>query len=385
MKKLILTVFIISVIFSCDNTEPLPPDTYEITASAPGIYNGMRAYLKTLGTNKRLVVTDTAMVVDEQFTFKGERKHASFYYLTINGVRGNLDFILEPGKMKINIYKDSLRKSLIEGSRSNELYRKFKESQESLLEQMKDITSRMRDRNNRENTELQAELLNERNALNESLKQSVFEFIEKHPDSDFSLILLENAISRGNDDLEQIKRSLALLQPIIDNNPAYYPTRAKIDETIKTLEARANLEIGKIAPNFSSFTPDGEPLALNDIKGKATIIDFWAAWCGPCRRENPNVVKVYETYHDKGLEIIGISLDGTSRQQDPKGSWLKAIEQDKLTWHHVSSLSYFNDPVAKLYNINSIPATFILDEEGRIVAKNLRGNALEQQIASMLD
>lgn len=130
---------------------------------------------------------------------------------------------------------------------------------------------------------------------------------------------------------------------------------------------------------------NGNPLTLYDIKGKVTIIDFWAAWCGPCRRENPNVVKVYNQFHDKGLEIIGVSLDGTPRQGDAKAAWLKAVEDDKLTWHQVSNLQYFNGPVAKLYDINSIPATYIIDKEGTIIAKNLRGIALEQKIAELLN
>lgn len=140
-------------------------------------------------------------------------------------------------------------------------------------------------------------------------------------------------------------------------------------------------EIGDYAPTFTSKTPEGKDLSLNDVDAKVIVLDFWASWCGPCRRENPNVVRMYNQYHDKGLEIVGISLD----KQGQKDRWLKAIKDDNLTWHHVSNLNYFSDPVARLYNIRSIPATYILDEDGKIVAKNLRGARLEAKIKELLD
>jgi peroxiredoxin len=158
----------------------------------------------------------------------------------------------------------------------------------------------------------------------------------------------------------------------------------KLLQQLKKIEKTQYLEIGKIAPTFEAPTADGTLVSLDELKGKVTIIDFWAAWCGPCRRENPNVVRVYEKYHDQGLEIIGVSLDGQRRQKNPKQTWLDAIEKDKLTWTHVSHLKYFEDPVAKLYNITSIPATFILDKDGRIVAKGLRGKALELKVQELL-
>ena len=221
--------------------------------------------------------------------------------------------------------------------------------------------------------------------MNKELNLFSFEFIKENPGSDFSLMLLANLTKSPNQELEKFNNNLASLKKIINKNDSNKSLGQKIEAHVYKLESQKNLEIGKIAPNFTSTTPNGESLSLNDIKGKVTIIEFWAAWCGPCRRENPNIVKVYNKYHEKGLEIIGVSLDGTRRQQDPKAAWLKAVEDDKLIWHHVSSLQYFNDPVAQLYNINSIPASFILDEDGKIVAKKLRGEALEKQIAELLD
>jgi len=113
--------------------------------------------------------------------------------------------------------------------------------------------------------------------------------------------------------------------------------------------------------------------------GKVTLVDFWAAWCKPCRLENPNVVAVYKKYHDKGLNIVGVSLDKSA------DDWKKAIQDDGLTWNHVSHIKYFQDPIARLYNVDAIPAAFLLDENGVIIAKNLRGTELEAKVAELLN
>ncbi len=147
------------------------------------------------------------------------------------------------------------------------------------------------------------------------------------------------------------------------------------------LEQNKAIEVGSKAPEFSGPTPDGESLALNDNLGKVTIVDFWAAWCKPCRVENPNLVRTYNKYKDQGLSIVSVSLDRPGQ----KDRWIQAIEDDNLEqWSHVSNLQYWNDPIAKKYKINAIPATFILDENGIIVAKNLRGDALENKIGELI-
>ena len=147
----------------------------------------------------------------------------------------------------------------------------------------------------------------------------------------------------------------------------------------KQLERMKSFMVGGEAPDFTQTTPEGKELSLSDLRGKVVLVDFWASWCGPCRRENPNVVKLYNKYHEQGFEILGVSLDKS------KDRWLKAIAQDNLTWPHVSDLKGWQNSVAQTYNVSSIPHTILLDAEGKILARNLRGAALEQKLEELFD
>jgi peroxiredoxin len=136
--------------------------------------------------------------------------------------------------------------------------------------------------------------------------------------------------------------------------------------------------VGAMAPAFTQNDIDGKPIKLSDFKGKYVLIDFWASWCGPCRGENPNVVSAYAKYHDKGLEILGVSLD------TKKEAWIKAIADDNLTWKHVSDLKGWKNEVGALYGIQSIPANLLIDPTGKVIAKDLRGTALTDKLAEIL-
>ena len=142
----------------------------------------------------------------------------------------------------------------------------------------------------------------------------------------------------------------------------------------KMIATATSVEVGKKAPDFSAPSPDGKTISLKESLGKVTIIDFWASWCGPCRMENPNVVAMYNELHEKGLNIIGVSLD------KDEAKWKEAIEKDGLSWNHISNLNFWQDPIAEMYNVKAIPATFILDANGVIVAKDLRGAELKAKV-----
>jgi peroxiredoxin len=149
-------------------------------------------------------------------------------------------------------------------------------------------------------------------------------------------------------------------------------------EFVATVDKMKVTAIGQISPEIEMPNPDGQMIKLSSLRGKYVLVDFWAKWCGPCRRENPNVVKAYNKYKDKGFEVFGVSLDRT------KADWVQAIEEDGLTWTQVSDLKYFDSQAANDYNITAIPFSILLDPEGKIIAKNLRGSALEKKLEEVL-
>lgn len=156
------------------------------------------------------------------------------------------------------------------------------------------------------------------------------------------------------------------------------PNSKYTQQFVASVNGMRTLAVGEMAPEIALPSPDGDTIALSSLRGKYVLIDFWAAWCRPCRIENPNVVRMYNKYNSKGFEVFGVSLDRN------REDWVAAIESDGLDWAQVSDLQYFNSAAARLYNIQAIPATFLIGPDGKILAKNLRGAALEEKLAEVL-
>ena len=156
-----------------------------------------------------------------------------------------------------------------------------------------------------------------------------------------------------------------------------YPNNEEVQSLANMMKEMEAVALGRKAPEIELPDPEGNMVSTESFRGKYLLIDFWAAWCKPCRRENPNIVEAYRKYNESGFEVLGVSLDRTKEQ------WVKAIEEDGLPWTHVSDLQYFNSEAAAKYNINAIPFSVLLDREGVIIAKNLRGAKLDQKLSEI--
>lgn len=202
---------------------------------------------------------------------------------------------------------------------------------------------------------------------------------------------LDNVLGKMNSESQAYRFALgAIVQTLKSkNHPAYAgygnlflkkygeEKQPYMVELKNNIDNAKNFMVGGIAPDFEQNTPEGKPMKLSSLRGKVVLVDFWASWCGPCRRENPHVVKLYNKYKSKGFEVLGVSLDRT------KDKWEKAIAKDKLTWSHVSDLKGWKNKVAKQYSVTSVPHTILLDQEGRILARNLRGADLDAKLKEL--
>jgi peroxiredoxin len=199
------------------------------------------------------------------------------------------------------------------------------------------------------------------------------EFIKKHPEYIVSVDALKDAVGYLPDDIRPYDKLFNGLNKEVRKSKEGIALK-------KTIDGFMAVRIGVEAPLFQQADTSGKMISLKDLRGKYVLIDFWASWCGPCREENPNVVKAYEQFKDKNFTVLGVSLD----KAEKRDAWLKAIKDDGLVWHHVSDLKFWNNEVAKLYSVRSVPQNFLIDPKGKIVGANLRGEALQQKLQELI-
>jgi len=384
MKKLILSLLAVASIISCNK---VGNNEFEIDGNGNGLKDGLNVYLKMQDTvTNQLVNVDTVKIENGKFKFEGAVKEPSLHFIAIDAIDNQIPFILEEGKITVAINKDTIYKSIVGGTYSNEQLVAY--TKETAVVQEKVTKFQETNREKIQQAQMTADtvtmnaLMKEYKTYQDQFKDISLKHVEDHPKSYISLFFIKQFLSDPSFDVARGTKMYENLDPTLKNTREGKSIKKTLDG-VKTAEKKndtsaAAIEIGTVAPDFSAPNPQGKDISLKSSLGKLTLIDFWASWCGPCRKENPNVVALYNDFHAKGLNIIGVSLD------EKADKWKDAIAKDQLTWTHISNLKGWEDPIAKRYYVDGIPATFLLDEKGVVIARNLRGAELRAKVASIL-
>ncbi|SIO54541.1 redoxin domain-containing protein [Chitinophaga niabensis] len=325
---------------------------------------------------------DSSALTNGSFSFKGDVANPVKGYIRVNYnpaiPKGYtqydlLSVYLEKGTIIVNS-KDSLQHAVVKGPQLNKDNQQLEADLKSVNTKQRALTDNYYSQSTekRKDSVAAAAFKTSYEELGDERKKVLRTFIDKHPKSLVALDALRSWAGYAFDP-EQAEAVFNTLDASVRNSV----DGVKYLERIQRVKAT---QIGQIAPDFIQNDTTGNPVKLTSFRGKYLLIDFWASWCGPCRAENPAVVKAYHEYKDKNFTILGVSLD----QPGAKDKWLKAIADDKLAWTQVSDLAFWKNAVAQQYAINAIPQNFLLDPSGKIIAKNLRGEELSKKLAEVI-
>lgn len=334
------------------------------------IEDDTKVYILQADQNNQPYIKDSTSVKSGKFNFNGMSATPQISYMQVEGVNGYVLTILENGIITADLYKDSITKSKVFGSKSNDDFIKYKLETKSLVDNMNSISFAAQDAIMNGDVEIASELEKDYNKIQQEVLLYEWGFITDNLDSYMSGLLLEvfmveNKVNK--DSIIDVYESLS--------------NRIKVSDVGKNIadllvQYSDPIEIGETAPDFTGPSITGSNVTLSEEVSKysVTLLDFWAAWCRPCRVENPNLVRLYKSYNDSGFNIIGVSLDRTQEQ------WEQAVEDDNLPWTQISNLNFWNDPIARRYSIRAIPQSYLINNEGLVIGKNLKGNDLEEKI-----
>ncbi|WP_439184442.1 redoxin domain-containing protein [Carboxylicivirga taeanensis] len=366
MKNVLLAILSVAMLVGCQSK------SYEVTGTLEGA-TSERVILKKIRKGQPVNI-DTTEMVNGVFTFTGSVNAPELYFAAVDGQQQPVVFFISNDKIKITGHVDKLAEIEVSGSELTNLFTKFNDEVPG-QERTKELQQEFQMAYMSQDKDKQKLIEEEMQSIMEDQRAYFKKFLDENTSNEFGLFLALNMAPSL--DLEQLKELMAKFEPTMREHPYFKEIKDLIAPLEEFEKAQAATEVGAEAPEFTLKSVEGEDVSLSDFRGKYVLVDFWASWCQPCRQENPNVVKAYKAFNSKGFEVLSVSVDGNHE------AWKKAIKEDGMTWSHV--IADEASGVAQMYGIQSIPSTFLLDKEGKIVAKNLRGEALENKLAELLN
>lgn len=364
MKKLLFAIVFVGLISACTSK------SYTITGKFEEDANGT-AYLKKVEMQS-LADIDTAQVVDGQFKFEGTVEHPELYLVYFENNQVPVTIFLENSNITISGQTDDLDNAVVKGSKTNDIFIKFNDEIPH-KEKMESIRNEFAIAQSTGDQQAMQSLLADYQVIVEEQQEYFKSFLKSNKTNVVGAFLALNMIQGLEfDDVNEIVTSL---ENSLKNHPYIEHLKLIIEPMKAQAELEAKISIGKVAPNFTLKDINGNEFSLESLRGKYVFLDFWAGWCQPCRIENPNLVKVYEQFGGENFEIVSVSLDRSDED------WREAVKEDGLTWTLVHDAM---GEIADNYAIQSIPTTFLLDKDGVIIEKQLRGEAIAEKIGSLL-
>lgn len=365
MKAIFLTILTVISISLC--AQKKIDTSFVISGTMTGFPEGTAVKLEE--ANSSTVLSSSVISKSGKFTLKGRVNEPTLCWLKIDGEKEVYVYV-ENSSIKITGAKPLLNnKPKVTGSASHVAFSDFENTFGSLLLHLQTIVQKI---NNSSYGTIRDSMMLVYTSLLDTLQNNIDSYIDRNRSSHVSTFML---FVTGNyyENPSLIQQRFLRLDSAVQNAPMGVSLKNYLDYNL----------VGAVGTNAIDFTqPDttGTPVSLSSFKGKYVLVDFWASWCGPCRMENPNVVSNYNKFKEKNFTVLGVSLDRPGRKDD----WINAIHKDNLTWTHVSDLQFWNNAAAKLYRVQGIPFNFLVDPEGKIIARNLRGSDLESKLCEIL-
>jgi len=375
MKKILLPGLLMALLSSCGGGDTPKNTDFELSGTLSNTVGGETIYLEELSPAGKVLLDSAALDEKGNFAFTHTAPSAGFYRVKVN--EANFAMLVLDSTQKIKLtadIKDLGNTYKVEGSPDTKVFLDFNELGK-VIQVRSDSLQRA----------FQAAMgVIKMDSLKVDSLNNIFEpvymnMMQGHQERVADIVSKNSASLASLAGIQQLDpdKYMDVYKKVYADLSAKFPGNKYLDKLRQDIDSYSKVAGGNTAPDFTFNTPEGKPLALSSFKGKVVLVDFWASWCGPCRKENPNVVRLYKKYHDKGFEVLGVSLD------ESKEKWIAAIKKDGLIWNHVSDLKGWGSQACALYGIEAIPFTVLLDKEGKIIAKSLRGRALEDKLEEL--